>query len=163
MPGRTVWVDTNIDANVTAATQVLTSLMSGVSSVDTRIGQWTLLRTLVGFDIAYAVHDAGEGSQAVSIGIGVTTQEAFSAAAVPDPQILTDFPVRGWVWRARYRIFGFAADQPAIFTRRIDLDIRAQRKLDNGEAFIVHNLTFAEGAAATVLVLGMVRQLWLVR
>ncbi len=157
---RTFWIDTVMNDSVTEATQELKSLMSGVSSVDQRIGSWTLLRTIIGLDLGYLVHDSGEGSQVISCGIGVASQEAV-IATVPDPQVATDFPVRGWIWRAQYRIFGFAADDPAVFTRRIDLDIRSRRKLDNGEAFFVADLESIEGAASTAQVVGMIRQLWM--
>ena len=138
------------------------SLMTGVSATQTRFDQMTLLRTIVGLDVGSAVHDSGEGSQLASLGTGVMSQEAFAGGAFPDPQVATDFPTRGWVWRAQYRVYGFAADQPAVFTRRIDLDIRAQRKLENGESFLVMNNGTEEGVAVTLLFIGLVRQLWLV-
>ena len=98
----------------------------------------------------------------MSVGIGIASQEAFAAAALADPQTDTDFPTRGWVWRARYRVWGFAADQPAVFTRRVDLDLRSQRKLENGEAFINGFNLNQEGVSNTVVVTGLIRQLWLV-
>ena len=157
-----LWVDTNIDITVSSGSSGSTSLMTGVSATQTRFDRMTLLRTILGFDIAYAVHDSGEGSQRVSLGIGITSQEAFTAGVFPDPETDTDFPVRGWIWRAKYRIFGFAADQPAIFTRRVDLDLRAMRKLENGEAFMNIANVAEEGTTGVIIVTGLIRQLWLV-
>ena len=91
--------------------------------------------TLIGMDVAYAVHDSGEGSQHLDIGIGVASQDALAAGAgsLPDPNAADDHPIRGWVFRARGRVFGFAADQPMVYSWRIDRDIRSRRKLDNGD------------------------------
>ncbi len=157
-----LWIDTPMDLAVVVGTPAVLSLMTGVSATQTRFDQMTLLRTIIGIDIAHAVHDSGEGSQRVSVGIAVASQEAFAAAALPDTEIGTDFPTRGWVWRALYRVWGFAADQPAVFTRRVDLDIRAMRKLENGESYITAANVNQEGTTGTVNIVGMVRQLWLV-
>ncbi len=156
------WVDTTFNDDVVVGAQLLRSLMTGFSSPQTRADQMTLLRTIIGIDCARTVHDSGEGSERVSIGIGLTSQEAFAAGVVADPETNTDFPVRGWVWRANYRVFGFAADQPTIFTRRIDKDVRAMRKLENGEMYLVCSNAALEGVSGTVRLTGLVRQLWLV-
>jgi hypothetical protein len=157
-----IWIDTVLNVAVATSATVLTSLMTGVSATQTRFDQMTLLRTIVGIDIARTVHDSGEGSETFSIGIGIASQEAFAAASLSDPQIATDFPTRGWIWRAQYRIFGFAADQPTIFTRRVDLDLRAMRKLENGEAFVTMVNLAQEGVSSADTVTGIIRQLWLV-
>ena len=155
-----LWIDTDLSRNIASGGSDALSLMTGVSSAQTRFDQMTLLRTIIGIDIAYTVHDSGEGSQRVSCGIGIASQEAFAGGTLSDPDVDTDFPTRGWVWRARYRIFGFAADQPTIFTRRVDLDLRSQRKLENGEAFMNFTNTALEGATGAVRVTGLIRQLW---
>jgi len=159
----TVWIDSLVDLQVgSGGANGLQTLMTGVTPEDTRLGQWTLLRTIIGVDVAHLIHDSGEGSQKVSIGIGVASQEAFAAASISDPEVATDHPTRGWVWRWQGITYGFAADQPAIFTRRIDLDIRARRKLDNGESFVTVNNVNDQGVAGTIGVIGLIRQLWLV-
>ena len=154
------WIDTRMNETIGSAAQGLESLMTNVSSTQSRRG-WTMVRTIIGIDIARSVHDSGEGSDLVEIGIGVTSQEAFAAGVVPDPQTPTDHPTRGWVYRAGYRIWGFAADQPAIYTIRVDKDIRAKRKLDNGEMYIVIDNNPLEGTAGAILVTGYIRQYWL--
>jgi len=136
--------------------------MSGVSATQTRFDRMTLLRTIVGLDIGRVVHDSGEGSEKIALGIGIASQEAFAGGFLSDPNIQTDFPTRGWVWRAQYRIFGFAADQPAVFTRRLDIDLRSQRKLENGEAFLNMVVEAMEGVSSSLTVMGFIRQLWLV-
>jgi len=157
-----LWIDTNFDDNITTSVAVLKSLMTGVSAAQTRFDQMTLLRTIIGFNVGRLTHDSGEGSEIVSVGIGLASQEAFAAGSVSDPETPTDFPIRGWVWRGRYRIFGFAADDPTIFTQRIDLDLRAKRRLENGETFLNATLANIEGTNSTARLDGIVRQLWLV-
>ena len=157
-----LWIDTELSLIVTVGTPLLRTLMTGVTSTDTRLSQMTLLRTIVGFDVARTVHDSGEGSERLHAGIGIASQEGFASGNVAQPGIMTDFPARGWVWRNHWRIWGFAADQPAIFTRRVDLSLKSQRKLENGEAYIMFNLTAIEGVASTTTVTGIIRQLWLV-
>ncbi len=157
-----LWIDTDVDLTLASGAGATDSLMTGVSATQTRFDQMTLLRTIIGIDIAHAVHDSGEGSQLVSVGIGVASQEAIAAGVLADPQTDTDFPTRGWIWRARYRVYGFAADQPVVFNRRVDLDIRAMRKLENGEAYVNAFNAAEEGTTGAVLILGLIRQLWLV-
>ena len=129
---------------------------------NTRTG-WTLVRTIIGIDVAYVVHDSGEGSHLFSCGIGIGSREAVSiSGGVPDAQTPGDYPERGWIFRAQYRIWGFAADQPQYMTRRVEKDIRAKRKLDNGRAYFTAISTLEEGAASTLAVNGLIRQYWLV-
>ena len=157
----TLWIDTIMNEDVANGGEALLSLMTGVSVTQTRGDVMTLLRTIVRMDIGAVVHDQGEGDGIVHVGIGVASQEAFAAATVPDPEINTDFPQRGWVWRSNYRFQSFAADQAAVDRREIDLDIRARRKLENGEAYIViHNISSAGTPSAKVS--GIIRQLWLI-
>ena len=159
---RTVWIDYLVNADIGSGAQAAIDLGVDFTTEETRLVQMTLMRTIIRLDIAYTVHDAGEGSQRIGIGIAIESQEAFAAAVHPDPLTAADFPVRGWVYRGVWRVFGFAADQPAVDVVRVDKDIRARRKRDNGLSFIVIDNQPVEGVAATVRVLGIVRQLWLV-
>ena len=163
MPARRLWTDTKIDLTVATASTQDVDLTSTFLQNETRLSQLTLVRTIVGIDIAYSVHDAGEGSQQVTTGICVVSRPAEAVAgAVPAPEIMTEYPIRPWVWRYRARIFGFAADQPAVFTRRVDLDLRSQRKVENGEVVFIASNEPEEGVATTILVSGLVRCLYLV-
>ncbi len=157
----TFWLDTFINVNIADAGEALLSLMTGVSSAQTRTGQWTLLRTIIGLDFSATVHDQGEGSTIATYGIGVTSQEAFAAGVVPDPEISTDFPTRGWVIREQFRVFSFQAGVADVHVRRADHDIRARRKLENGESYIVIENSAIEGTPA-IRPIGLIRQLWLV-
>jgi len=162
MPGKMLWIDTLVNADVPNGGQAAQDLTTDFTSEATRLSQMTLMRMIVRLDIAYTVHDAGEGSQRVGIGFGIESQEAFAAGVHPDPLTASDFPARGWIYRGAWRVFGFAADQPAVSIRELNFDIRARRKLENGLSFIVSDNQALEGVASTVRIFGLVRQLWLV-
>ena len=159
----TLWIDTVFSAfDVVTSGVNTTSLMGGFTSDEqTRANQMTLLRTIIRLDVAPTVHDSGESSRTISMGIGLASQEAFAALTLPDANVATDFPRLGWIWRTRGRVFGFAADQPAAEVWRIDLDLRAQRKLENGVAYFIAHNDANEGATVTVRIDGIIRQLWL--
>ena len=159
-----VWVDTLVDNDLASTGSHVQDLTSTLTLSDLRISQVTIMRTIVRLDIAYTVHDSGEGSQLIDIGIGVAGRDAFDAgvASLPNPDVETDFPTKGWLWRSRYRVFGFAADQPAVSVRAVDMDLRSRRKMDNGRAFVIIKNSPMEGVATTVTVVGLIRQLYLV-
>jgi len=162
MVGRMLWIDTLVNSDVASNGQEAVDLTVDFTSEETRLAQLTLMRSILRIDIAYTVHDSGEGSQRLSLGLGVESQEAFAAGVHPDPNVAGDFPARGWVYRGSWRVFGFAADQPAVNVARVDLDMRSRRKLENGLSFAVMDNTPMEGVAAVVRVTGWIRQLWLV-
>ncbi len=157
----TVWIDTIFNIDVVAGVQRVDSLMQAASATTLRLDRLTLLRTIVRFDLAAAVHDSGEGSAGMALGLAVVSQEAFNAAVVPDPGQGTDHPTRGWIWRGNFRVFAFAADQPAVHVRVVERDLRSRRKLDNGEMVLISDNSTLEGAAVPVKIFGLVRCLYL--
>ena len=156
-----LWVDTKPNFTISNNSSQLEDLLVNLAE-RSRAERMTLTRTIIGLDIAYLTHDAGEGSQQVFIGIGTVGADAYAigSSATPDPSNMADYPSRGWVWRAAYRVYGFAADQPAVFNQRIDMDIRSQRKLENGVMMIRAGNTPFEGVTSVITVSGIVRQLW---
>ena len=159
-----VWMDSGIDLTPAVAATAIVVTLNQLAELESRFTQMTLLRTIVGLDVARLTHDSGEGSELVSLGIGIVSSEAFVAGgtSLPQPQNNTEFPVRGWIWRARYRVYGFAADQPAVFNRRVDLDLRSMRKLENGVPYFTAQVQAVEGSNSVAQVSGLIRQLWLV-
>ena len=122
----TMWVDTLPNMTISSGSTVNVELLDVLVETPGRYDRMTLTRTIIGLDVALLVHDAGEGSQQVFLGIGMLpTSVPIAGGGVPDPFVMTEFPIQGWVWRAAYRVYGFAADQPAVFNVRIDLDLRA--------------------------------------
>ena len=158
-----LWTDTTISLGISTGSLSFVDLTSTFLQNETRLAQLTLVRTIIGIDVAYSVHDAGEGSQQATMGIcAVSRPSEAVSGAIPNPQTDAEYPIMPWVWRVRYRVYGFAADQPAVFNRRIDLDIWAKRIVKNSEIiFIAHNAP-EEGVVTAVLVSGLVRCLYLV-
>ncbi len=157
MPRATDWIDTLFDFGVATGAQSLLSLMSGVAPVNVR--RQTLVRTLITLH-AYSSTVAGAwGTQIVDMGIGITSQEAFAAGVVADPLTANDQPSRGWIYRTRRVVSQNGIGGKVIF--EIMGDIRASRKLDDGECYLVTNNSTDQGTAFTVRVAGLIRQLWL--
>ena len=162
MPGRMLWIDTLHNIDLANLGQSTTSLMTGFTPAETRLAGVTLMRTILVWTWGLTVHDSGEGSQMIDVGIGIGSQEAVAAGTVPDPDTETEFPPRGWIYRARHRIAGFAADQPVVDFLRIDKDIRSRRRLENGEAYLTFINNPSEGATSTIRLVGITRMLWLI-
>ena len=155
----TLWIDTLHNLNVVANGSASDALTAELTVGELRVAQMTLLRTILRLDLAATVRDSGEGDQVVDLGIGVIAREA--AGNFPDPNITTDHPALGWVWRSRYRIYASAVDDQNVDIVRIDLDLRSRRKLHNGMSFLSINNTDNQGTSTAVTLTGLIRQLWL--
>jgi len=158
---KSIWVDTLHSQDTSNSGFSLVSLMASLDLDEIRTGGLTLVRTIICHEYAYSVHDAGEGSQNLDVGVAVTNQESFLDGSVPDPDVQTDMPSRGWVYRCRHRLHGFAADQPAVDVRAVYRDIRASRKIENGVVYLHLRNNAADGVAATVRTTGITRCLFL--
>ena len=153
----TVWIDTLHGDNLGSGSQSVIELRS--SSVAAGRGM-TLLRTIICHDYSYTIHDSGEGTQVLDIGIGVGSVEAVTAGVVPDAKDELEFPTVGWVYRCRHVLHGFAADQAAIDVRTVYRDLRGRRKLGNGKCYLVWDNTPSSGVASSINMTGITRQLW---
>ena len=80
-----VWLDSLIDETVSNTAQGVVDLTNELNDTASRMGGMTLVRTIICWDLSYAVHDSGEGSQIVDIGIGVGSEESVLAEILPDP------------------------------------------------------------------------------
>ena len=76
---KTFWADTLLDLDVAISGEASQSLVAEFSNEEMRLAQLTLMRTIIGVDVAYVVHDSGEGSARIDLGIGIISQEAFAA------------------------------------------------------------------------------------
>ncbi len=162
MPRQTLWVDTLLSFNTATAGQTITPLgPAGLSTVERRLERLTLIRTIVRIDLAAAVRDAGEGDNIVDYGIEVVSEESRAAGTVPDPSTEVDFPTRGWVWRARYRVYQSSVDDQNVDIVRIDKDLHGKRLIENGRLIMVTDNTANQGTAVTTQTTGIVRCLFL--
>ena len=159
MPSRraTDWIDTVLAQDTATGAQSLVSLMTGVAPVNVR--RQTLVRTIIELSLYSTTVVGAWGTQGVDLGIGITSQEAFAAGVVADPNVSNDQPSRGWIYRTRKVVAQNGAGSQIIFELRGD--IRSQRKLDDGECYIVINNGADLGTSFTVRAEGLIRQLWL--
>ena len=152
----TAWNDTTVnDSLVSEGSQFLRR----TSDFTTEDGS-TLVRTLICLSIQ-PVTPAGQtfNLQLVSIGIGVTSQEAFNAGVVPDPDVDVEQPVLGWVYKCKWNVLENAgADSPPLL---VEKNIKAARKLARGTCYIVGNNKAGAGTPFTIRVFGLIRQLYM--
>jgi len=154
------WVDSLHDIQVASGVNNIVSLIPNIPATESRSGM-TLLRTLICWNIQPTIHDSGEGQQTFDVGIGITSQDAFTAGAVADPEVETDHPMGGWLYRCRGTVFAFAADQAAVYSRILQEDLRGKRKLNNGNLFMTLTNTPEQGTATAISLIGITRCLFL--
>jgi len=156
-----VWVDTHVDVNLGAGSASLEDLLAtAVVDLQTK----TVIR-LIGRLRALPVLVAGSAvaAQAVDLGIGVVSREAFAAGgvSVPSPAVATEFPTGGWLYK----------DEAVLITQQdsgtvenfenpeFRWDIRASRKVDRGVFFLRIVNTDLIAGTQTIKVAGLVRTL----
>ncbi len=155
------WADTLLSQTLTsgAATASL-NLLTTAPTEDTL----TAVRMIINLNVTPTSGlEAVDGAQSVDIGIGVTSGEAFTAGAIPDPNTAGDFPARGWLWRERLVIFRGVGAGPIDTWHYpvVRADIRAARKIDKGRLFITLQLGNMTGAIFDCHVAGIIRVLCL--
>ena len=155
----TAWRDSLLSRAVATANTGLDSLLGDWTPTDTR--SLTLTRMLICLDFMASSPKVADGEQTVDIGIGVASQAAFATGtgSLPDPSLEDATPARGWVYRNRLLV----SDRSDEYERpkRITVDIRTKRKLDQGEMFIVVRSTAHSGATFNITYHGLVRSLYL--
>ncbi len=157
---QTFWADQLEDRIVVSSGQGVTDHLGQFSDAITRINKLTLLRTIICHDYSYTIHDSGEGSAVLDIGIQVVSREALAAGVHPDPETELDFPTKGWIYRCRHKLHGFAADQASVDVRTVFRDIRAQRQINNGTVLTTYTNTPDSGTASSLHVVGITRMLF---
>ena len=153
------WEDTLINFQIASGAQGITNLLVNLNR-DERRGL-TVIRTLVRLDLLPATPDAAFGEQALCMGIGVSSEEAFSAAALPDPNVAGDRPARGWIFRDVYVVKDHTAEDGSSPIRRVEMDLKSKRKVDSGQLFFAFNNDPIRGTVFDVRVHGLVRMLYL--
>ena len=136
--------------------------LASLTAIDRRLAKITLIRTIIGIDIQPTVPDSGEGDQLLAIGIGLVSDEADTTASTANPASENEHPTKGWIWRTQYRVYAVAAGDQNRHPLRVDLDIRAQRKLDNGRMALMLANTDNQGVSTAITVTGVIRMLYMV-
>ena len=144
----TMWADT-ID-EITMASGISGSKLNLLGNLDADAKRGvTVTRIIMCYSIFPTIIANESGDQVVDVGIGVSSKEAFDAGALSEPESEQEHPVRGWLYRCRH-VAGNRADLG--YNGRIDVqrDIRAQRKIDTGELFLVTSNTALSGTATSM-------------
>ena len=160
----TIWADSVLNMSTAGGgSQSLVNLgLPALSTLQRRIERFTLIRTIIGIDIGATVRDSGEGDQSFALGIGIFPEESDTVAELPDPRDDQAFPERGWIWRGVYRVYAVAVGDQNVSRNRVDLDIRGQRKVENGRPRLISKNQDDQGVSTAVTVSGMIRMLFLV-
>jgi len=136
-------------------------LLLGAAPIDTI----TTARIVGRVECSQGSLDDNESMQAIDIGIGVSSREAFTigVTALPDPNNSSDYPPRGWLYVARRMVSQHAATGVgwSVHVGSFDFDLGAMRKIDKGVLFMVAKNTNIDGIATNVRMLGRVRVLCL--
>ena len=112
----------------------------------------TLVRMILGFDLLPAVPLVVSGVMRATVGIGLASDDAFAAAALPEVDDQTDYPQGGWLFRGSWTV----RDEAAISVPfvRVDRDVRAMRKIDRSSVYIRIATSLVEGSAFSVIANG---------
>ena len=158
------WADININDTILASDGLMSpplDLLANAPSSDTI----TAVR-LIGF-IQVLPQDASlnvQAQQRVTVGIGVTSLEAFTAAVLPDPGVDNEFPPRGWLYKAT-RVLAFQNSSTFGVEDYVypsfNFDVRAARRIDKGVLFLAIQNRDIFGTPMIVRVTGLIRALCL--
>ena len=157
MARRTRWIDHHVAETIATAGQANTSLWGNVLQNDIRAG--TITRVVGSLQMVSTSIAGAYGVQEIAIGFGVVGQQAFNegSPSLPNPMVMSEFPVRGWIWRTSHMVMQNGVGINGLTS--VSFDLRAQRKIDDGEfaAIIVNGNVL--GTAFTIRIHGNVRTL----
>ncbi len=135
----TSWADTSFGGtSLVAATPQAFNLLADAPISDTM----TVMRIIGSLEVGYLVTTTRADSlSVVSVGIGVSSAEAFSVAAtagLPNPTQTDQYPPRGWLYvqaKAVRQVINpeGLVDHWATF----EFDLRGARKVDKGTLFMI--------------------------
>ena len=73
---------------------------------------------------------------------------ALAAAEVPNPAVAADRPQRGWVYRCNRAVQNDGGANVEVHMEHDEKDLRAKRKVGNGQAFLRVVNTTQDGLAS---------------
>ena len=153
----TAWDDLYLSGSVANAGQDIVRLLPNVSDTEKR--GCTAIRVLYHAWYSPTSPGVANGVMSLDVGIGLVSDDAFSASAVPEADDADDFPVAGWVYRDRWAVMD-SVDSRDIQPVEAFRDLRAQRKLDRSSLVMLHEASTHVGTAFTIKFIGLVRVLY---
>ncbi len=162
---RLAWSDVlYTDLSLAAAGFVITNLLTASGTVD--LDTLTVTRIIISVDVVSIETNESEYTQLVDFGIGVCSVEAFNigVTALPDPNMVADYPPRGWLFvdrRAAQQSLPTGGTPTGIYRQNIRFaeDLRAQRKIDRGVLFAIWRNTTVGLSASSLTLNGRIRVL----
>ena len=153
------WTDVRINEDTPNGFGDLIDLLPNLDREEKR--GITVVRMLIDLWMAPVLLGIVTGSMRLDVGIGVASSDAFGAGltALPSPGLSASRPARGWIFRAQPAIISEALN--ATSHARVHEDIRAKRKIDDGDLFMVVEAILAAGVAFDVKTTGLIRVLYL--
>ncbi len=153
------WGDTLLDVLLVDATPMTAiNLLTNLVASDTITTMRVIGRLrLIANDIDVNVTTQTQGS----FGIGVTSLEAFSANALPDPQTASEQPARGWLWRESVvGSYERKAGVAAMWTfPEMVFDMRSSRRVDRGVCYLNGFQGNVSNTASSWRLVGLIRVL----
>ena len=106
---------------------------------------------------------AVDGVMQVEGGIGVASEEAFTAQVVPNPNSQSEYPALGWLYvSSQILIFNNSSGTVESYLFPVwHFDIRANRKVDRGRLYYVWDNTVADATGFSTRLVGRIRTLFL--
>ena len=156
MVRRTRWIDNLFNFTVNAGGEVVQSLTVALTEVETQ--EMTVIRMIMCYAMQSDDPGSVNGIQLCDVGVGITSQDAFTAGAIADPNVQADFPMVGWLYRCRHLVMD-SIDSRDIQPLQIEKDIRSMRKLARGELYFVAENNLGRGTADAIRVSGLIRVL----
>ena len=154
----TSWDDQLFNFDIASGGRVEFLLMENVSDTESR--GLTLARLILGYSLVPSVPGVASGSQKMSTGIFLASDDAFSSGGVPEANQQADYPVSGWLYRDQFIIVDetLATGFPVVI--RIDKDLSVQRKLDRASLVVGMMNDPIEGTPFNVRAIGLIRSLY---
>ena len=154
---RTAWDDELIGTTVANAGQQVNLIAQNVSDPEKR--GCTIIRVIYHMWFLPNSPGAVNGVEQITLGIGIASDDAFSAGAIPEADTAADFPMSGWMYRDRLLVVDSidAKDSPAVELYR---DLRVSRKMERGSVYVTHESDGFVGSAFTVAFSGIIRVLY---
>ena len=94
------------------------------------------------------------------MGIGMSSDDAFTANALADVNTDSDFPMGGWLWRDMVMVMDETLGSGVTPYIEVRVDLRAQRKLDRASVFLARSNTAQEGTNFSVEMTAFIRMLY---
>ncbi len=158
----TTWIDTRVNLNLLTNSIQNLSLLGAMTEPDARVA--TLTRTITRLFFVMESPTAVSGVTGLWYGIGVTSRAAFSAAggipAIRDP---LDKPLDGWVVKDVHIAHDTTVTDARYNVNNVPTqhhDLKAQRKIENGQLFVTFDNEVFSGTGYSLRVAGVIRCLF---